>query len=69
MKPLLFIPFLCLFLSLGPFQLCFILHILPTTLPLLILFSWSYFCLTGPFNYISLFFFKVSLSPDIILCG
>ena len=34
--------------------------------PLLTLFFWFYFCLIGPFNYISM---KVSLSPDIILCG
>ena len=28
---------------------------LPTTLHFLTLFSWSYICLTGPFNYISLY--------------
>ena len=31
-------------------------------------FIWSYFCFIGPFNYTYLFV-KVSLSPDIILCG
>ena len=50
-----FILFLCLFLSLRPFQLYFIPYILPTTLRFLTLFLRSYFCLIGPFNYISLY--------------
>ena len=49
--PLLFILFLCLLPSLWPFQLYF----LPTTLCFLTLFFRSYFCLIGPFNYISLY--------------
>ena len=53
--PTLFIPFLCLFLSLWPFHLYFIPQILPTTLGFLTLFLWSHFCLIGPFNYISLY--------------
>ena len=53
--PLLFILFLCLFLSLWPFQLYFIPYILQTTLRFLTLFLWSKFCLIGPFNYISLY--------------
>ena len=59
--------FLCLFLSLWPFQLYFIPIILPTTLRFLTLFFESCSCLIGPCNYIFLFM-KVSLSPDII-CG
>ena len=51
---LLLILFLCLFLFLWPFQLYFIPYILPTTLPFLTLFFRSYFCLIGPFIYISL---------------
>ena len=52
----LFILFLCLFLSLLPFQLYFILlKFLPTTLRFLTLFFRSYFCLTGPFNSIPLY--------------
>ena len=47
------IPFLCLFLSLWPFQLYFIPYILPTTLYFLPPFFLSYLCLIGPFNYIS----------------
>ena len=49
--PLLFIPFLPLFLK--PFQLYFIPQILPTTLRCPTLPFRSYFCLTGPFTYIS----------------
>ena len=56
---LLFILFLCLFLYLWPFQLCFIPYILPTTLRFLTLFFRSYFCLIGP----SYHFMKVSPSP------
>ena len=41
--PTLFILFLCLFLSLWPFQLYFIPQILPTTLRFLTLFFWSFF--------------------------
>ena len=66
--PTLFLLFLCLFLSLWPFQLYFIPRILPTTLCFLFRFFWSYFCLNCPFNYIFLFM-KVFLSPNIILCG
>ena len=61
-----------MFLSLWPFQLYFIPWILPTILRFLILFFRSYFCLIGPFTYISLY---ESLSqswydsPDVILCG
>ena len=50
-----FILFLCLFLSLWPFQLYFIPQILPSTECFLTLFFRSYFCLIGPFNYISLY--------------
>ena len=39
---------------LWPFHLYFISEILPTTLRILTLFSQSYFCLIGPFNYIYL---------------
>ena len=53
--PLLFNLFLCLFLSLWPFHLYFIPQILPTSLRFLTLFSQSYLCLIGPFNYISLY--------------
>ena len=59
--------FLCLFLSLWPFQLYFIPWIFPTTLHFLALFFRFYFCLIHPFNYTSLW--KVSFNPDIILCG
>ena len=48
----------------DPFNCIF----LPTTLHFLNLFFWSYFCLTGFQPYMSLLM-KVSLSPDIILCG
>ena len=40
---------------LWSFQLYFIPWILPTTRRFLTLFFRSYFCLTGPFNYISLY--------------
>ena len=50
-----FFLFLCLFLSLWPFQLYFIPWILPTTLRFLTLFFRSCFCLIGPFNSISLY--------------
>ena len=53
--PTLSILFLCLFLSLRPFQLYFSPQILSTTLRFLTLHFWSYFCLIGPFNYISLY--------------
>ena len=53
--PLLFILFLCLFLSSWPFRLCFIPSILPTILRFLTLFFRSYLCLIGPFNYIFLY--------------
>ena len=47
--------FLCLFLSLRPFQLYFIPAILLTTLRFFSLFFRSYFfCLIGPYSYISL---------------
>ena len=46
--PRLFIQFLCLFLSIWPFQLHFIPWILPTTLRFLTLFFRSCFCLTSP---------------------
>ena len=65
--PPLFILIFCLFLSLWPFPLYFTPWILSTTLHFLTLFFRSYFCLVGPFNYISLM--KVSFSPNIILCG
>ena len=58
--------FLCLFLSLWPFQLYFTPQILPTTLRFFTLFFQSNFCLIGPFNYIYIFM-TVSFSPDIIL--
>ena len=66
--PTLFVLFLCLFLSLCPFQLYFIPQILPTTLCFLTLFSWSLFCLTGPINY-NYLFIKVSFSPPSWLTG
>ena len=53
--PFLFILFLCLFLSLWPFQPYFISYILPTTHRFLALFFRSYFCLVGPFSYISFY--------------
>ena len=65
--PPLFILFLYLFLSLWPFQLYFIQQILPTTLRFFILFFRSYFCLIGPFNYISLY--ENLFSPYIIPSG
>ena len=52
--PLRFIPFLCLFLSLRPFQLYFIPPVLPTALRFLTLFFRCCFCLIGPFNSVSL---------------
>ena len=51
--PTLFLLFLCLFLSLWPFQLYFIPKFLPTTLCFLTLFFRSYICSIGPFNSIS----------------
>ena len=62
-----FILCLYLFLPLWPFQLYFIPWILPTTLRFLTLFFWSYSA-SLVFSTIYLFM-KVSLSPDIILCG
>ena len=53
--PLPFVLFLRHFLSLWPFQLYFIPYILPTTLRFPALLFQSYFCLIGPFNYISLY--------------
>ena len=47
--------FLCLFLSLWPFQLYFTPLTLLITLRFLTLFFRSYFCLIGPFNYMSLY--------------
>ena len=47
--------FLCLFLSLCPFQLYFVTGILPKSLRRLTLFFQSYFRLVGPFNYIPLY--------------
>ena len=52
--PLLFILFLCLFLSLWPFRVYFIPQILLTALSFLTLFFRSHFCPSGPFNYKSL---------------
>ena len=46
--------FLCLLVSLRSFHLHFIPSILSTTPRFLTLFSQSYFCLIGPFNYIPL---------------
>ena len=61
--------FLCLFLSLWPFQLYFTLWILPTTLRFLTLFFfWSYSALLV-FSTIYYLFLKVFLSPNVILCG
>ena len=48
-----FVLYFCPCLSLRPFQLYFIPWILLTSLRVLTLFFRSYFCLTGPFNYIS----------------
>ena len=50
-----FILFLCLFLSLWPFQLYFIPKKFLITLRFLTPFFRSYFCLIGPFNYIPLY--------------
>ena len=62
-----FILFLYLFLLLWPFLLYFIPYILPTTLRFLTLFFWSY---SASLVHSTIYFFmKVSLSPDIILCG
>ena len=65
--PFSFILFLCLFLSLWPFQLYFIPKILPTTLRFLTLF----FQLISALLILSgiYIFMKVSLSLDIFLCG
>ena len=52
--PLLFILFLCLFLSLWPFQLYYISKIFPTTFRFLTLFFWSYFSLVGHLESLSL---------------
>ena len=52
--PLLLLCFLLSISLLRPFHLYFIPQILLTTLRILTLFSPSYFCLIGPFNYISL---------------
>ena len=62
----LFCSWFCFRLS-GSFN-CIWFHKFSQQLCFLTLFFRSYFCLIGPFNYISLFM-KVSLSPDIILCG
>ena len=62
-----FILFLCLFLSLWPFQLYFIPSLLPTTLRFLTLFFRSYFCLLVLSTlYLCM---AVSFSPDIIPSG
>ena len=53
--PTLFYSILVSLLSSWPFQLYFILQLLPTTLRSLTLFFWSYLCLIGPFNYKSLY--------------
>ena len=53
--PLIFILFLCQFLSLWPFQLYFIPWILSTTLRFLTLFFRFYFCLIGPFTRVSVY--------------
>ena len=45
--------FLCLFLSYGPFT-CISFHKFSRQFSVFSLFSLSYFCLIGPFNYISL---------------
>ena len=65
--PTLFALLLSLFLYLWPFQLYFIPQILQTTLCFLTPFFWSYSAsLVLSTIYL---FMKVSLSPDIILCG
>ena len=60
---LLFILFLCLFLSLWLFQMYFIPSIIPITLRFLALLFRSYFCFGGPFNYISLYESLLQLVP------
>ena len=50
-----------LFLSLWPFQLYFVPQILPATLCFLTQFFRPYFCLIGPFNYLSLY--EILLQP------
>ena len=62
--PLLCSLFLCLFLSLWLFQLYFISETLRTALRFFTVFFRSYFCLIGPFNYIS--FMIVSLQPSAL---
>ena len=59
--PLLFLLFLCLFLSLSLFQLHFIPQILPTTHRFLTLLVRSYLCFIGPFNCMS--FYESLLQP------
>ena len=47
--------FLCLFLSLWPFQLYLIPYFLPTALRFPAPSFWCYFCLIGPVSYVSLY--------------
>ena len=65
--PTLFILFLCLFLLYGPFN-CILFHKFSQQLPAFPLCS---SCLISALLVLSTiyFFMKVSLSPDIILCG
>ena len=60
-----FLLFLCLFLSFNCISLHKFSH---PTLCFLTQFFRSYFCLTGPFNYMYSFM-KVSFSLDVTLCG
>ena len=64
---LLFILFLCQFVSLWPFQLYFFPYILLTVLCFLTLFFPSYTCLICAFDYI--FLYESLPSPDIIRSG
>ena len=68
--PTLSILFLCLCLSLWPFQLHFIPWTLPTTVCFFSLFFRSFlFCFALLVLSTIHLFMKVSPSPDIILCG
>ena len=63
-----FLLFLCLFLSLWPFQMCFIPSILPTTISAFSLCSFG--LISALLVLLARYFFtKVPFSPDIILCG
>ena len=67
-QPSLPTPFHSVFASISvlwPFQLYFIPSILPTTLLFVTMFSRSYLCLIGPFNFMSLY--ESLLQPRYII--